>query len=72
MPRERILAALLAVIVGLLAITAVKPYNRSTWFMEVAPVLVAGPILVLTGSVVALMTLSREQDRQMENFRRPG
>jgi putative membrane protein len=36
------------VIVGLLAATAIKPYDRSTWLMEVAPVLIAGPVLVLT------------------------
>lgn len=48
MPRERMLVMLLIVIVGLLVITAVKPYDRSTWLMEVAPVLIAGPVLVLT------------------------
>jgi putative membrane protein len=47
-PRERTLFLLLIVIVGLLAATGIKPYDRSTWLMEVAPVLIAVPILVLT------------------------
>jgi putative membrane protein len=47
-PRERTLFLLLIVIVGLLAATGIKPYDRSTWLMEVAPVLIAGPVLVLT------------------------
>jgi putative membrane protein len=47
-PRERTLAALLVVIAGLLVITAIKAYDRSTWLMEVAPVLIAVPVLVLT------------------------
>jgi putative membrane protein len=48
MPRERMLTALLVAIVVLLVITAVKPYDRGTWLMEVAPVLIALPVLVLT------------------------
>ena len=48
MPRERILLLLLIVIIALLAVTAIKPYDRGTWLMEVAPVLIAGPILVFT------------------------
>jgi putative membrane protein len=48
MPRERVLVVLCVVIVGFLVATAIKPYDRSTWLMEVAPVLIAGPVLVLT------------------------
>ncbi len=48
MPRERILITFLVILCGLLAATAVSPYDRVTWFMEVAPVLIALPILVLT------------------------
>ncbi|MGE5807926.1 MAG: DUF2238 domain-containing protein [Nitrospirota bacterium] len=48
MSRERILLLLLIVIVALLAVTAIKPYDRRTWLMEVAPVLIALPLLVLT------------------------
>ena len=48
MRREGILIFFLITIFALLVVTAVKPYDRSTWFMEVAPVLIAGPVLVLT------------------------
>src|SRR5512144_311894 len=48
MSRERILLLLFIVIVALLAVTAIKPYDRGTWLMEVAPVLIALPLLVLT------------------------
>jgi len=48
MRREVILTFFLILIVALLAVTAIKPYDRSTWLMEVAPVLIAGPVLVLT------------------------
>lgn len=40
--------ALLAVTIGLLAISAYKPYDTATWWMEVAPVFVAIPILLAT------------------------
>lgn len=48
MPRERILIVFLVILCGLLAATAVHPYDRATWLMEVAPVLIVVPILVLT------------------------
>ncbi len=48
MPRERVLIFLLIMIVVLLIGTAIKPYDRSTWLMEVAPVLIVCPVLVLT------------------------
>jgi putative membrane protein len=48
MTRERYLVILLMVVAVLLAATAISPYDRSTWLMEVAPVMIAGPILVLT------------------------
>jgi putative membrane protein len=48
MTRERNLAILFIVIVVLLVATAISPYDRTTWFMEVAPVLLVGPLLVLT------------------------
>lgn len=31
-----------------LAVSGIAPYDRTTWWMEVAPVLIAAPILVLT------------------------
>ena len=38
MPRERVLIIFLVILSGLLAASAVNPYDRATWFMEVAPV----------------------------------
>jgi putative membrane protein len=40
--------ALLAITLVLLAISAYKPYEMATWWMEVAPVIVAIPILLAT------------------------
>lgn len=48
MPRERTLIFFLVILGGLLVATPVSPYDRVTWFMEVAPVLIAVPILVMT------------------------
>ena len=48
MTRERNLVILFIVIVVLLVATAINPYDRTTWFMEVAPVMIVGPLLVLT------------------------
>ena len=48
-PREsRLPAALGAVVVAALALSGIAPYDRATWIMEVAPVLIAAPILVAT------------------------
>jgi len=33
---------------SLLLFSGIRPYDRATWFMEIAPVLVAYPVLVLT------------------------
>jgi putative membrane protein len=41
------LAAVLVVLVALL-VSGIKPYDRATWWMEVAPVLIAAPILFAT------------------------
>jgi putative membrane protein len=45
---ERYPTALLALWVLALAVSAIGPYDRLTWFMEVAPVIVAIPLLVAT------------------------
>jgi putative membrane protein len=36
------------VVLAALVISGIKPYDRATWWMEVAPVLIAAPILVAT------------------------
>jgi putative membrane protein len=44
---RNLLAMGLAVLAGLV-VSGIKPYDRVTWIMEVAPVLIAAPILVAT------------------------
>jgi putative membrane protein len=39
---------LLAAVAALLAWSAVAPYDRFTWWLEVAPVLIAAPVILLT------------------------
>ena len=46
--QERMFAALLGILVLLVALTGLAPYERSTWLMEVAPVLIVAPVLVAT------------------------
>ena len=48
MHSPRLPLALLAITIVLLAISAYKPYEMATWWMEVAPVVVAIPILLAT------------------------
>ena len=57
MPRERILIIFLLILCGLLAASAVHPYDRATWIMEVAPVLIVVPVLVLTYRRLPLTSL---------------
>lgn len=45
---DRLPAALLAAVAAALAISGIGPKDRLTWWMEVAPVLIAAPILVAT------------------------
>lgn len=46
---ERALVAVLALsLVALLVLSGVAPYERSTWLMEVAPILIALPVLAAT------------------------
>lgn len=48
MPRQAVLASLAAAIIVLLVVSGWRPFDRATWWMEVAPVLIALPLLVLT------------------------
>jgi putative membrane protein len=47
-PRFREPLVLLAVAAVLLVVSGIGPKDRATWWMEVAPVLLAAPLLVLT------------------------
>ena len=42
------LAGLLVAVLAALAVSGVRPYDRVTWAMEVAPVLIAMPVLLAT------------------------
>ena len=44
----RLPLALLALVAAALVASALAPYDRATWWMEVAPVLIAAPVLVAT------------------------
>jgi putative membrane protein len=48
MPRERTPIIFLVTLCVLLVATSASPYDRLTWLMEVAPVMIVLPILVLT------------------------
>jgi putative membrane protein len=41
-------AAALGAVLAALIVSGIQPYDRATWWMEVAPVLIAAPILVIT------------------------
>lgn len=49
---------LLGLVSALLAWSAIGPYDRLTWWLEVAPVLVAAPVLILTARRFPLTTLA--------------
>ena len=41
-------AAALGAVLAALIVSGIQPYDRATWWLEVAPVLIAAPILVIT------------------------
>ncbi len=55
--RDRLLTFLLIVTLVAMAVSGLQPYDRVTWAMEVAPVLIALPILVATRRSFPLTTL---------------
>jgi putative membrane protein len=55
--RTPLLAALLIVTIIALVVSGWQPYDRITWFMEVAPVLIAIPLLLATRERYPLTTL---------------
>jgi putative membrane protein len=54
---SRLLAALTLIVGAALIASGVKPYDRATWFMEVAPALIAFPLLWWTRKDYPLTTL---------------
>jgi putative membrane protein len=57
MARERFLQTLGLTLVICLFASAINPFERGTWLMEVAPVLIAGPLLLATYRRFPLTTL---------------
>ncbi len=55
--RDRLLTFLLIVTLVAMAVSGLQPYDRVTWAMEVAPVMIALPILVATRRNYPLTTL---------------
>ncbi|RKH92702.1 hypothetical protein D7Y15_43625 [Corallococcus sp. AB030] len=49
--------ACLAIVIAVFAWSAIAPYERSTWWMEVAPALIALPLLFATYKKFPLTTL---------------
>lgn len=49
--------ALLAIVAGALIVSAIGPTDRLTWWLEVAPVLIAAPVLFLTADRFPLTNL---------------
>lgn len=54
---SRLLAALTLIVGAALIASGIKPYDRATWFMEVAPALIAFPLLWWTRKNYPLTTL---------------
>jgi putative membrane protein len=55
--REALKSGLLAFIVLALTVSGIAPFDRATWLMEVAPVLIALPVLIHTHRSYPLTTL---------------
>ena len=56
-PRPHALILASVVLIALLAISGLRPYDRATWFLEVAPVMIALPVLWATARRFPLTTL---------------
>ncbi|MBD3737445.1 MAG: DUF2238 domain-containing protein [Pseudomonas balearica] len=48
MAQHRLLAVLGLIVASALGLSAIEPYDRATWLLEVAPVLIAAPVLALS------------------------
>lgn len=57
MQRQNVLVASGLLLVLILLFSGFRPYDRATWFLEVAPILIALPVMVLTYRRFPLTTL---------------
>lgn len=55
---KRCLAALLLVVALALIVSGLQPYDRTTWWLEIFPILIAAPIIVLTARRFPLTALT--------------
>jgi len=55
---QRTLATVMAVWLAGLLVSGIAPYDRATWWLEVAPVLIAAPLLVATRERFPFTTLA--------------
>lgn len=57
MSREKFLILALLALLLIMALSAIHPYDRTTWFMEVAPIFIALPVMIATYRRFPLTTL---------------
>lgn len=55
--RNLLNAVLAAIVIAALVVSGLAPYDRATWLMEVAPVLIALPLMIVTRKSYPLTTL---------------
>ncbi|TXT31163.1 MAG: hypothetical protein FD131_1236 [Rhodocyclaceae bacterium] len=57
MTRDTLNATLAAIVIAALIVSGIAPFDRATWVMEVAPVLIALPLMIATRQSYPLTTL---------------
>ena len=57
MTRDTLNATLAALVVAALIVSGIAPFDRATWIMEVAPALIALPVMIATRKSYPLTTL---------------
>ena len=55
--RNLLNASLATIVIAALVISGIAPFDRATWVMEVAPVLIALPLMIVTRKSYPLTTL---------------
>ena len=55
--RNRLNATLAGIVIAALIVSGIAPFDRATWLMEVAPVLMALPLMIVTHKSYPLTTL---------------
>lgn len=57
MSREKYLILAMLALLLIMALSTIHPYDRTTWFMEVAPIFIALPVMIATYRSFPLSTL---------------